>query len=295
MPEDGDDENHPNVFQMADSSQVQLHQLKKAFPLPGVFLFRFLQTVNNTEVWLDATDDNMIINQRNICMKVTRIQNSSNNASITSRSRTNSNTNNSQPPPITTGKGSPRLAASAPGTAPQRRLSEKLIRFDEDSSSPHGNPNSNPSPAQVDSNPLFDGFGDDPFATNSSSTSNSNVTTSKANSSSDLNDVFGAFDNNTVLQPTTAVTNMNQGSMGGRQESPNPMLGASNPMMGASNPMMGGSNPMMGGMGSSMNQGRSQGLNSMGGMGQNNRNSNMNSNATNNANAFSGLGNLNKW
>lgn len=58
IPEDGDDQQHPNVFQI-QSSKPTLDQIKKSFPLPGLYHFRFLKVINGIKVWLDTVDGNI--------------------------------------------------------------------------------------------------------------------------------------------------------------------------------------------------------------------------------------------
>uniref|UniRef100_A0A7S2RG08 DIX domain-containing protein n=1 Tax=Mucochytrium quahogii TaxID=96639 RepID=A0A7S2RG08_9STRA len=58
VPEDGDEEDHPNVFTISrPSSKVRLGDVKKTFPLPGRYHFRFKKAFKNTFVWLDILDD----------------------------------------------------------------------------------------------------------------------------------------------------------------------------------------------------------------------------------------------
>ena len=61
VPEDGDDQAHPNVFKITAPQAPTLGQLKKAFPLPGKYHFRCLRSINNMTVWMDTTDDNAVL------------------------------------------------------------------------------------------------------------------------------------------------------------------------------------------------------------------------------------------
>ena len=62
--EDGDDMNHPNVFDINDSflvhNGVQVGTIKEYFPLPGKYHFRFLKKIGPTQVWMDIKDDNTV-------------------------------------------------------------------------------------------------------------------------------------------------------------------------------------------------------------------------------------------
>mmetsp|Transcript_9665 Transcript_9665/g.11004 ORF Transcript_9665/g.11004 Transcript_9665/m.11004 type:complete len:198 (-) Transcript_9665:684-1277(-) len=57
IPEDGDVESSPNVFSLSSSSPVSLGEIKKNFPLPGAYHFRFKKAFKNTYVWLDVNND----------------------------------------------------------------------------------------------------------------------------------------------------------------------------------------------------------------------------------------------
>jgi len=58
VPEDGDEEDHPNFFTIGRAAnKVRLGDVKKAFPLPGGYHFRFKKTFKSTFVWLDVLDD----------------------------------------------------------------------------------------------------------------------------------------------------------------------------------------------------------------------------------------------
>ena len=63
IPEDGDEIAHPNIFEVNTKQGLTLGQLKKAFPVPGSYHFRFLTSVSAgsskpTSVWMDTTDEN---------------------------------------------------------------------------------------------------------------------------------------------------------------------------------------------------------------------------------------------
>eukprot|EP00511_Aplanochytrium_stocchinoi_P010171 CAMPEP_0204868994 /NCGR_PEP_ID=MMETSP1348-20121228/28229_1 /ASSEMBLY_ACC=CAM_ASM_000700 /TAXON_ID=215587 /ORGANISM="Aplanochytrium stocchinoi, Strain GSBS06" /LENGTH=165 /DNA_ID=CAMNT_0052022141 /DNA_START=171 /DNA_END=665 /DNA_ORIENTATION=- len=62
IPEDGDTENYPNVFVLSsknggDKNRITLGEIKKSFPLPGAYHFRFKKSFKNTYVWLDVSND----------------------------------------------------------------------------------------------------------------------------------------------------------------------------------------------------------------------------------------------
>lgn len=75
VPEDGDDILHPNVFNCKENGELVLSMIKKAFPIPGQFFFRFLKKVGDYTVWLDILDDNVAIPsyQGGIFIKATRL------------------------------------------------------------------------------------------------------------------------------------------------------------------------------------------------------------------------------
>lgn len=74
IPEDGDEQNHPNVYSL-DSSQPKLFEIKKSFPISGEYHFRFLKNVAELVVWMDVLDDSCVVPsfQGSIFAKVSRI------------------------------------------------------------------------------------------------------------------------------------------------------------------------------------------------------------------------------
>mmetsp|Transcript_18607 Transcript_18607/g.26200 ORF Transcript_18607/g.26200 Transcript_18607/m.26200 type:complete len:320 (-) Transcript_18607:109-1068(-) len=86
IPEDGDSEEYPNVF-LTTKSQTgfspKLREVKKAFPLPGRYHFRFKAPLipgtdrekNAIPVWMDCVDDNQNVGvwRNAIFAKVSRI------------------------------------------------------------------------------------------------------------------------------------------------------------------------------------------------------------------------------
>jgi hypothetical protein len=60
IPSDLDDEQHPNAFYLRkeEGQQITLSLIRKAFPLPGQYHFRFKTNFKNTYVWKDTSSDN---------------------------------------------------------------------------------------------------------------------------------------------------------------------------------------------------------------------------------------------
>lgn len=76
IPEDGDSQEHPNVFECPGSVQsLTVAALRKVFPVPGKYHFRAVRLVGNMNVWLDLVDEAGIVPSHNgeITLKVTRI------------------------------------------------------------------------------------------------------------------------------------------------------------------------------------------------------------------------------
>lgn len=88
LPEDGDDELHPNVFLAPRPRQPNqpplLKDIKASFPLPGTFHFRFKSSLlpgaeqyskNGMAVWMDCVDDHRPVPvwKNSIIAKVSRI------------------------------------------------------------------------------------------------------------------------------------------------------------------------------------------------------------------------------
>ncbi|KAF1780978.1 Ubiquitin-related domain [Phytophthora cactorum] len=57
VPEDGDSSDHLNVVPLPRVDQLRLQHVKKSFPLPGDFHFRFKTAFEGTYVWLDVVND----------------------------------------------------------------------------------------------------------------------------------------------------------------------------------------------------------------------------------------------
>lgn len=86
IPEDGDSEEHPNIFLLPKSNSgfsPRLRDVKDAFPVPGNYLFRFKSPIvpgadrdkNAVSVWMDCVDDDQHVGvwKNAIFAKVTRI------------------------------------------------------------------------------------------------------------------------------------------------------------------------------------------------------------------------------
>ena len=74
VPEDGDEEQYPNYFECASD---KLGDIKKSFPIPGAYHFRFKTAFKNTFVWMDVTNDKDRVPKFQggaIIAKVSRIQ-----------------------------------------------------------------------------------------------------------------------------------------------------------------------------------------------------------------------------
>ena len=72
LPSDRDDSEHPNAFTVPKEN-ITLGELKKAFPLPGTYHFRFK---TDAGFWLDCTDENACVplsGPRRIVTKVLRL------------------------------------------------------------------------------------------------------------------------------------------------------------------------------------------------------------------------------
>jgi len=89
IPEDGDSEDHPNIFLMSKPTQTQsgfsprLKDIRDSFPMPGKYHFRFKAPLipgtdrekGSVAVWMDCTDDSQHVGvwRNTIFAKVTRI------------------------------------------------------------------------------------------------------------------------------------------------------------------------------------------------------------------------------
>lgn len=87
IPEDGDTEDHPNIFLMSKPTQSgfspRLRDIKESFPMPGSYHFRFKAPLipgtdrekGSFAVWMDCADDDQHVGvwRNTIFAKVTRI------------------------------------------------------------------------------------------------------------------------------------------------------------------------------------------------------------------------------
>jgi hypothetical protein len=130
VPEDGDEQAHPNVFTMAAAAGApppSLGAVKRAFPLPGTFHFRCLRTINAMTVWLDAVDDTAAVGASadgTIFLKATRI-------SAAAPSSGTSSAVPSRGAPATNAAAA-SAAAATPRVAPTPAKTENLLQVSTD-------------------------------------------------------------------------------------------------------------------------------------------------------------------
>ncbi|OWZ23639.1 hypothetical protein PHMEG_0001443 [Phytophthora megakarya] len=76
VPEDGDSSDHLNVVPLPRVEQLRLQHVKKSFPLPGAFHFRFKTAFEGTYVWLDVVNDADPVPDFNglVICKISRVQ-----------------------------------------------------------------------------------------------------------------------------------------------------------------------------------------------------------------------------
>ncbi|KAG7396516.1 hypothetical protein PHYBOEH_002169 [Phytophthora boehmeriae] len=76
VPEDGDTSDHLNVVPLPRVDQLRLQHVKKCFPLPGDFHFRFKTAFEGTYVWLDVVNDADSVPDFNglVICKISRVQ-----------------------------------------------------------------------------------------------------------------------------------------------------------------------------------------------------------------------------
>ena len=77
LPSDKDEADHPNAFAINKQAEdVTLRDVKKAFPLPGEYHFRFKVRMESGSYWLDCTDETAnvpVFGPRRIVAKVLRL------------------------------------------------------------------------------------------------------------------------------------------------------------------------------------------------------------------------------
>ena len=157
IPEDGDDQAHPNVFKVSGCASVKtltLGELKEAFPVSGKYHFRFLQQLGGTKmtVWMDAIDESELVpygDEGQVFAKVSRIGVQHYNTAHPQSSSSSSSPPSSSSSP--TAANQRRESFGAPGNLAERttstdsnsgggagggrRNSERLISFEADSPS----------------------------------------------------------------------------------------------------------------------------------------------------------------
>lgn len=165
IPEDGDSPEHPNFF-VCDSNSLSVGQLKKIFPVPGEYHFRFKKLIGSTSVWMDATNDAApvpIDSNGNAFSKVSRITLRGVNTTQVSQKVVSQQQEILVPT-------SPQNEPSKPASQPvektrERRNSDKLLSFDN-----FDEPAPAPAPAAAFHNDFLD------FSTTSSISSSIPVT-----------------------------------------------------------------------------------------------------------------------
>ncbi|ETV82867.1 hypothetical protein H257_04644 [Aphanomyces astaci] len=79
IPDDGDTPDHLNIFPIPSQhkNSLKLSHIKKEFPIPGQFHFRFKQAFEGTYVWLDVDDDDPVPDFNGLIIsKISRISDS---------------------------------------------------------------------------------------------------------------------------------------------------------------------------------------------------------------------------
>lgn len=217
VPEDGDTSDHLNVVPLPRVEQLRLQHVKKCFPLPGDFHFRFKTAFEGTYVWLDVVNDADPVPDFNglVIAKIARVQRES---STRPPERTESPKpvetpdlmETSEPPPSPTKREEPPVA--------QKTFNNDLMGLQLTDPVPSPTPKAPSAPSPVPANPPA---ARDPF------------------------DVF-AGNNTAPMRPTPIAANMG-GSNGPRGLSPttNNPGGAYGAAQGGFNPMgSGGPSPM---------------------------------------------------
>ena len=178
VPEDGDDFDHPNMFEVKSSDeQITLSKFMDFFPLKGSFHFRFLTVIGKNNVWLDCVDPLCFVpvyTDGSIFSKISRIE-------IRSDIKDSAQAHHVAPIPQISSESS------------TRRNSEKLLKFDDYDSS--GTLAHVPSVSSV--------FADDLLGISSTSTAPDNVPSADiASKKTSSNIDLFALD---TLQPSNSV------------------------------------------------------------------------------------------
>lgn len=115
----------------------------QAFPVPGSYHFRFLKNIGSHIVWLDITDESAALptHQGSIFIKVSRIATPVQSTATPAATHQFIATASFEPTPAfvaTTAEPVTQLSppVKAPKPAVDRRNSEKLLKFDDDVTSP---------------------------------------------------------------------------------------------------------------------------------------------------------------
>lgn len=146
IPEDGDSEDHPNIFLTSKSVQSgfspRLKDIKHSFPMPGNYHFRFKTSLipgtdrekSAVAVWMDCVDDNQHVGvwRGTVFAKVTRINMDDDDDDYEFQARS---------APVSAPAPAQRQQQTAPAprqAAPQPAASDNLLGvFDEQPSSAH--------------------------------------------------------------------------------------------------------------------------------------------------------------
>ncbi|ETW10357.1 hypothetical protein, variant [Aphanomyces invadans] len=172
IPDDGDTPDHLNVFPIPSQhkSNLKLAHIKKEFPIPGKFHFRFKQAFEGTYVWLDVNDDDPVPDFNGLIIsKISRISDVEVPAQHTSTSSASSKSAASSPPCVQTDPSAvPDLIQTNVSTPKAVDTAPKV--FNDDlvglmstpitSQSPRGPAIANPSPSAQSQQPgdAFDVF-----------------------------------------------------------------------------------------------------------------------------------------
>ena len=77
IPSDRDDADHPNGFYIPKNpEEITLSDIRREFPLPGEYHFRFRVATGSGDIWMDHTDERgsvAFLNGKKIVLKVLRL------------------------------------------------------------------------------------------------------------------------------------------------------------------------------------------------------------------------------
>lgn len=146
IPEDGDDEAHPNIF-ISEEPITTLGQLKQNFPLKGSYHFRFRKSIGDLNVWMDVVDDKNTVPSTDgrVFTKVTRVTACLSSPSVAANvapdpsklpTPQDTKTTTSAPAPARVQEaellGDFTSSPAPPVAQQERRRSERLLSFDGD-------------------------------------------------------------------------------------------------------------------------------------------------------------------